>query len=40
MCHNQEVQFEQATLFQIRLFTVKGNEDLKQVAHVNYIVFV
>ena len=26
--------------FQIRLFTAKESEDLKQVAHVNYIVFV
>ena len=26
--------------FQIRLFTAKEKEDLKQVAHVNYIVFV
>ena len=31
MCHNQEVQ-----RIQIRLFTAKENEDLKQVAYVNY----
>ena len=34
--HNQELQCEKAALHQIRLFTTKENEDLKQVAYVNY----
>ena len=36
MCHYQEIQCEQALYIQIRLFTAKKNEVLKQVAYVNY----
>ena len=35
VCHNQEVQSEQATYIKIRPFTAKENEVLKQVAYVN-----
>ena len=36
MCHNQEVQREQATLQSDSTLHCKGIEDLKQVAYVNF----
>ena len=36
MCHNQEVNVNKPAYIQIRIFTAKENEDLKQVAYVNY----
>ena len=36
MCHNQEVQCEQATLHSDSTLTAKENEAMEQVAYVNY----
>ena len=36
MCHNQEVQSDQISHIQIRLFTAKENDAMKQIAYVNY----
>ena len=36
MCHNQEVNVNKPAFIQIRIFTAKENEDLKQVACINY----
>ena len=36
MCHNKKNNVNKPPYIQIRLFTAKKNETLKQVAYVNY----